>query len=589
MAVVAGAGEPGLGFPVHPGSARGDGNGRHPAGVDQALVGLPESVPLAPGALGPKHAVERASVGLLVAATLVQLFTGFANALNWYPFRWDFVPVHWALAWVVAGSVLLHIGVKLPDIVYGLQTRLADGDVLSEIPWNENPVSHSNAGQVAPPPTPALSRRGVLTATGLGLGAVVITTVGQTVKPLEPLGLLAIRQPHRGPQGVPVNRTADQAQVMQSARDPAGRCACAAATPYELSLVEIEAMELAQAWLPIACVEGWSALAHWSGLRLIDWSGAPAATRPRWCGSVHSSLRASTPPRSSARSCGRAAGDPSQRGTAETRSRLSAAVDRSQPGGRAEHQVAVGDRGAAVKAWRIVLASLGVSAVVFGTGRADHRRSGRRPAALVVWLAAAVIIHDALWSPGLLGVGALLSRVPARGRRYLQGGLVVGAALTVLAVPMIYLHGRQPPSKSILLQDVGANLALLLGIIAAVSGAAYVVRWSATGVGAGPDVPATQVPDGPGSEPARRADRSADVGVVGEEAVHPCVEERLDLTARSPIPPGSPPLRNCSGRKVFSRRKVQPITCRPAACASAMAVVGDSSRRPRREGSSRPC
>ncbi len=129
-----------------------------------------------------KHAVERGSVGVLVAATLVQLATGFANALNWYPFRWDFVPVHWGLAWVVAGSVLLHIGVKLPDIVYGLQTRVADGDVLTEIPWNDNPVSHSNAGQVPPPPTPALSRRGVLAVTGLGLGAVVLTTVGQTAE-----------------------------------------------------------------------------------------------------------------------------------------------------------------------------------------------------------------------------------------------------------------------------------------------------------------------------------------------------------------------------------------------------------------------
>ncbi len=223
-----------------------------------------------PPARSVRHAIERGSVGLLVAATLVQLSTGFANALNWYPFRWDFVPVHWALAWIVVGSVLLHIAVKLPDIVYGLQTPVADGDVLSEVPWNENPVSHSNAGQVPPPPTPALSRRGVLTATGLGLGVVVITTVGQTVKPLEPLGLLAIRQPHRGPQGVPVNRTAEQAQVLTTAVDPAWRLDVRGARPYTLSLTEIETLAQHQAWLPIACVEGWSAMAHWRGARLID-------------------------------------------------------------------------------------------------------------------------------------------------------------------------------------------------------------------------------------------------------------------------------------------------------------------------------
>ena len=249
-----------------------------------------------------KHAVERGSVGVLVAATLVQLATGFANALNWYPFRWDFVPVHWGLAWVVAGSVLLHIGVKLPDIVYGLQTRVADGDVLTEIPWNDNPVSHSNAGQVPPPPTPALSRRGVLTVTGLGLGAVVLTTVGQTLKPLEPIGLLAIRQPHRGPQGVPVNRTAEQAQVMQTAMDPAWTLQLTGPTPFSVSRAEVEALAQAQAWFPIACVEGWSALAHWRGVRLIDLVRRAGGGPTPWSGSIRWNRSASTPRRSSGRS-----------------------------------------------------------------------------------------------------------------------------------------------------------------------------------------------------------------------------------------------------------------------------------------------
>ena len=45
-----------------------------------------------------RKAVERLSVAILVSATLVQLATGFMNALGWYPFRWDFVPVHYALA-----------------------------------------------------------------------------------------------------------------------------------------------------------------------------------------------------------------------------------------------------------------------------------------------------------------------------------------------------------------------------------------------------------------------------------------------------------------------------------------------------------
>ena len=149
------------------------------------------------------HALERASVAVLVSATLVQLATGYANALDWYPFRWYFVDTHHYLAYVVMGSVLLHVAVKLPDIVYGLRADVAEADVLTEVPWEDNPASHSNAGDLAAPPTPAISRRGVLAATGAGLGVVVLTTAGQTLTPLEPVGLFAIRQWHRGPQQRP--------------------------------------------------------------------------------------------------------------------------------------------------------------------------------------------------------------------------------------------------------------------------------------------------------------------------------------------------------------------------------------------------
>ena len=150
-----------------------------------------------------------------------------------------------------------------------------------------------------------------------------------------------------------------------------------------------------------------------------------------------------------------------------------------------------------MKTWRIVLGVLGVSAAAFGTIELISGVPLPSLLRVAVWLVAAVIIHDAIWSPGLIGAGALLSRVPARGRRYLQGGLIVAGALTVIAVPMIYLRGQQPPGKAILLQDVGANLALLIVIVAAVSGAAYGWRVvSDRGRRGAPDVPAD-----PGSGP----------------------------------------------------------------------------------------
>lgn len=218
----------------------------------------------------PKRLLERLSVAVLISATLVQLVTGFLNLLDWRPFGWDFVVVHYALAYVVVGSVLLHVAIKLPDIRYGLTTRLADGDVLTEVPWHENPASHSNAGPLPPPVTPGISRRGVLIATGAGIGLVMITAVGQTLTPLEPLGLLAVRQPSKGPQGVPVGRTAEEAGVVAAATDPDWALEVKGPRPFTLRLAELEPLATHDARLPIAAGQGWSAEADWRGIRLLD-------------------------------------------------------------------------------------------------------------------------------------------------------------------------------------------------------------------------------------------------------------------------------------------------------------------------------
>jgi hypothetical protein len=217
-----------------------------------------------------RHAMERVSVAILVSSVLVQVVTGFLNVLNWYPFPWYFPPVHRFLGYVVVGSVLLHIGVKLPDIAYGLRAKLSEADVLTEIPWSENPYSHSNAGTLPAPPTPGISRRGLLAAAGAGIGIVVVTSVGQTITPLEPIGLLAPRQWTKGPQGVPVNRTAEQARVIPAAMSAEWRLQVQGPRPYELGLADLEALAVHQARLPINCVEGWSVGATWRGLSLLE-------------------------------------------------------------------------------------------------------------------------------------------------------------------------------------------------------------------------------------------------------------------------------------------------------------------------------
>jgi len=60
--------------------------------------------------------LERGSIAVLVAASLLQVFTGVANIAQWYVFGFGFTAVHWSLAWVSIGALAVHIAVKLPAI-----------------------------------------------------------------------------------------------------------------------------------------------------------------------------------------------------------------------------------------------------------------------------------------------------------------------------------------------------------------------------------------------------------------------------------------------------------------------------------------
>ena len=126
---------------------------------------------------------------------------------------------------------------------------------------------------------------------------------------------------------------------------------------------------------------------------------------------------------------------------------------------------------------RRAFAAVGLALLVYGVVRLFVEVAWVDLFLLAVWMIAAVVIHDGLLSPLVLGVGAALRRwVPDRGRRYLQLGLLTGALITVIALPMIYLEGSQPPEKAILLQDYGLNLTILLGLVSLATLTLYAVR-----------------------------------------------------------------------------------------------------------------
>ena len=132
-----------------------------------------------------------------------------------------------------------------------------------------------------------MSRRSLITA-GVG-GAVVVTvvTVGQSARWFTPVAVLAPRVPSDGATdasgrgGVPINRTAEAADVVESAQAPDWVLTVAGSLPLSLTLAQLKAMPQTTVSLPISCVEGWSVQASWTGVRLVDVldaAGVPAGT-----------------------------------------------------------------------------------------------------------------------------------------------------------------------------------------------------------------------------------------------------------------------------------------------------------------------
>lgn len=197
----------------------------------------------------PIHAIERLSIAVLVATGLFQVASGLLNVFRWYtPMGFFFTVAHYWTAWALAGSVIVHIGVKLPVIRQALTKK-----TLPE------------------PVTGGLSRRGLIATVTGAAGLIVLATVGQTLRPLAAISVLAPRDPRVGPQGVPINGSAEAARVGPAATDPAWRLELTGPSGTRtFTLAELEALPQHTSRLPISCVEGWSADGVWTGLRLRD-------------------------------------------------------------------------------------------------------------------------------------------------------------------------------------------------------------------------------------------------------------------------------------------------------------------------------
>jgi DMSO/TMAO reductase YedYZ molybdopterin-dependent catalytic subunit len=207
------------------------------------------------------HFLERAAILPLIAGGLFELFTGLANMNLWYPWPFNFRIAHYWVAWITIGALIVHVGAKWATTRAALTKRAA-----------------------APPratDTGGLDRRAFLATVAGASGLLTLFTIGQTVRPLERLALLAPRRPDTGRQGFPVNRSAVEAGVVRSARSDDFRLRVdgKVTSRLELALDDLHALPQHEATLPIACVEGWSASRRWRGVRLRDLLARAGAAR----------------------------------------------------------------------------------------------------------------------------------------------------------------------------------------------------------------------------------------------------------------------------------------------------------------------
>ena len=210
-------------------------------------------IPLKPSRETVVRGIERASIGVLVAAAIFQLVTGLMNSSQWYPWAFSFRPAHFAVAWIAIGALLVHVAVKLPVIRRAYAQPVEAGEPA-----------------VGEPGRAPLSRRALLRSAWAAAGLAVLTTAGASVPLLRKVSVFAVRTGD-GPQGVPINRTASTAGVTDAMVGDDWRLELVnGAQVVSLTRADLEDMAQYTESLPISCVEGWSAGATWTGVRVRD-------------------------------------------------------------------------------------------------------------------------------------------------------------------------------------------------------------------------------------------------------------------------------------------------------------------------------
>ncbi len=137
------------------------------------------------------QALERATIAIFVAASLLQLASGLLNTYKWYPWTFPFRQTHYWMGWVIVGSLALHIAVKLP--VIARHWRRTSPETQEKAPRNK-----LDGGQRT-----GVDRRAFLATITASSALLALTTAGQSFAWLAPFNIFAPRRKNTATQVCP--------------------------------------------------------------------------------------------------------------------------------------------------------------------------------------------------------------------------------------------------------------------------------------------------------------------------------------------------------------------------------------------------
>ena len=230
----------------------------------------------------PAHALERLSLIMIVGGVLFEFVTGIINIQDYYVFPFSFYTAHLYGAWVFIAGLAVHVALKFPHMRAGLRSRSLRRELriplADTLPEDPDPTGL----RAASPRAPTVSRRGLLAAAGGASLTLAGLAAGQSVGGWTRWTSLF------GPRGLsvaqsgtlPVNRTAVSIGLTDADVGADYRLTLVGARTVTLSRPQVQALPQHTVVLPIACVEGWSAAAVWTGVRLADLAQLAGVRRP---------------------------------------------------------------------------------------------------------------------------------------------------------------------------------------------------------------------------------------------------------------------------------------------------------------------